>query len=120
MRLKAYLDSVLSRFGYTVLITKDGRTRAAKAFVQPLRRRHRLYINERYIPAGYFDNRYLLYIGSPDHPLEDGMRVICSGEGYRVVTAEEYGAHNETVYIWAILMPENGGTEEYYDNINGQ
>ena len=120
MRLKGYLDRVLERFGYTVLITKSGRTRAAKAFVQPLRRRHRLYINERYIPAGYFDNRYLLYIGSPAYPLEEGMRVECGGEGYRVVTAEEYGSHNETVYIWAILMPESSSTEGYYDDVNGQ
>lgn len=119
MRLKGFLDNVLDRYGYTVFITKGGRTKAAKAFVQPLRRRHRLYINERYIPAGYFDNRYLLYVGSPDHPLEEGTRVVCGGEGYRVVTAEEYGAHNETVYIWAILMPESKCTEDYYDDING-
>lgn len=120
MKLRGYLDGVLERFGYTVLITKGGRTRSAKAFVQPLRRRHRLYINERYIPAGYFDNRYLLYIGSPSCPLDENDRVVCGGTGYRVVTAEEFGAHNEAVYVWAILMPESGCTEDYYDDVNGQ
>lgn len=117
MRFSGYLDNVLERFGNTVQITKDGRTRAAKAFVLPLRRRHRLYINERYIPSGYFDNRYLLYIGSPSYPLSTGMRVKCFDEYYRVVTAEEYGVQNETVYIWAILMPESEAKEDYYDDI---
>ena len=117
MRHSAYLDRALVKFGNTVRIKNGGRTEVIKAFVQPLRRRHRLYINDRYIPAGYFDNRYLLYIGPGDHPLEDGMHIRCRGIGYTVVTAEIFVAHDEDIYVWAILMPESRGKEDYYDVI---
>ena len=119
MRMSSYLDRALRKFGNTVHICRNGRTEVSKAFVQPLRRRHRLYINDRYIPAGYFDNRYLLYIGSPDLPLDDGMRVTCKNTEYTVVTSEIFTAHDEDIYVWAILMPESTGKEDYYDDING-
>lgn len=120
MRMAGYLEHALKRFGNTVRILRGGRTVVSKAFVQPLRRRHRLYINDRYIPAGYFDNRYLLYIGSPRYPLDTGMRICCSGTDYTVVTAEEFTAHDEDIYIWAILMPVSDAKEDYYDDIGGQ
>ena len=119
MRMNSYLDRALRKFGNTVHICRNGRTEVSKAFVQPLRRRHRLYINDRYIPAGYFDNRYLLYIGPGDKPLEDGMYVRCRGVGYTVVTAEIFAAHDEDIYVWAILMPVSKGKEDYYDDIGG-
>lgn len=120
MKMTAYLETALRKYGNRVKIYRGGRTEAGKAFVQPLRRRHRLYINDRYIPAGYFDNRYLLYIGSTEHPLSDGMRVECRGTAYTVVTAEVFAAHDEDIYVWAILMPVAQGKEEYYDDIDGQ
>ena len=118
MKMTSYLDRALVKFGNTVRIRRDGRTEVCKAFVQPLRRRHRLYISDRYIPAGYFDNRYLLYIGPGDRPLSDGMRVWCLGTGYTVVTAEIFSAHDEDIYVWAILMPTAHGKEDYYDDID--
>lgn len=118
MKLTGYLDRALMKFGNTVRISRGGRTEVTKAFVQPLRRRHRLYINDRYIPAGYFDNRYLLYIGPGDRPLEDGMRIRCKGIWYTVVTAEIFAAHDEDIYVWAILMPESRRKEDYYDDFD--
>lgn len=118
MKMTGYFDRALLKFGNTVRINRGGRTEVTKAFVQPLRRRHRLYINDRYIPAGYFDNRYLLYIGPGNKPLEDGMRIDCGGTGYTVVTAEIFAAHDENIYVWAILMPVSKGKEDYYDVID--
>lgn len=118
MKLTNYLDRALKKSGNTVRISHGGRTEVIKAFVQPLRRRHRLYINDRYIPAGYFDNRYLLYIGPGDRPLEDGMRIRCKHTWYTVVTAEIFAAHDEDIYVWAILMPEYRRKEDYYDNFD--
>ncbi|MBQ6335856.1 MAG: hypothetical protein IJI50_01335 [Ruminococcus sp.] len=120
MRMAGYLNRALSRFGNTVVIRRGGRAEVAKAFVQPLRRRHRLYLNEKYIPAGWFDNTYLLYIGSPDHPLDTGMRLECRGAAFSVVTAEEFAARDESVYVWAILRPDREGKEDYYDDVDGQ
>lgn len=118
MRYGNYLDRALRKFGNTVSIRRGGRTEVTKAFVQPLRRRHRLYISDRYNYAGYFDNRYLLYIGPPDHPLDTGMRVRCLHTTYTVVTAEEFTAHDEDIYVWAILMPVSKAKEDYYDDVD--
>lgn len=120
MKLTGYLDRALNKFGNTVRISRGGRTEVTKAFVQPLRRRHRLYINDRYIPAGYFDNRYLLYIGPGDLPLKDGTRILCKGTWYTVVTEEIFAAHDENIYVWAILMPECRYKEDYYDNFDSE
>ena len=118
MKMTGYFDRALIKFGNTVRIFRGGRAKVSKAFVQPLRRRHRLYINDRYIPAGYFDNRYLLYIGPGDLPLEDGMRVECGDTAYTVVTSEIFAAHDENIYVWAILMPVSKCEEDYYDVID--
>lgn len=118
MKLTGNLDRAFQKFGNTVRIFRGGRTEVVKAFVQPLRRRHRLYINDRYIPAGYFDNRYLLYIGPCSHPLEDGMRIRCLNKAYAVVTEEHFAVRDEDIYVWAILMPEEKREERYYDSVD--
>ena len=120
MKLNGYFNRALAKFGNTVRLVRGGRTEVINAFVQPLRRRHRLYINDRYIPAGYFDNRYLLYIGPGEVPLEDGMRIRCGDTAYTVVTAEIFAAHDENIYVWAILMPVARSKEDYYDVIDGE
>lgn len=116
-----YLSGILSRFGNTVSITRGSRTKVTRAFVQPLRRRHRLYINDKVIPAGYFDNAYRLYIGDRDHRFSygDGSVVSCNGEDYTVVTAEEFIVGDEVAYIWAILRPKKLMKEDDYDVIDG-
>ena len=106
MKLTGYLDRALKKFGNTVRISRGGRTEVTKAFVQPLRRRHRLYINDRYIPAGYFDNRYLLYIGPKDRPLDRNMRLSHKGTYYKVITTDIFTDYDEDFYVWAVLRPE--------------
>lgn len=119
MRMTGYFERSLEKYGNTVTLSRDGRTEVFKAFVLPLRRRHRLYINDRYVPAGYFDNRYLLYIGPCSHPLTTGMLIGHNGMKCSVVTAEEFTSHNEDIYVWAILMPESKAEEGYYDDYGG-
>lgn len=113
--------SVLSRYGNTVTIRRGGRTEVVHAFVQPLRRRHRLYINDKVIPAGYFDNAYRLYIGDRNHHFSygDGAVLTCCGESYTVVTAEEFVVGDEAAYVWAILRPKKDLKEDDYDDLGG-
>ena len=115
------LTGILRQYGNTVSITRGGRTEVTSAFVQPLRRRHRLYINDKVIPAGYFDNAYRLYIGDKYHHFSygDGAVITCNGEEYTVVTAEEFVVGNEVAYIWAILRPKKVTKEDDYDVIGG-
>lgn len=121
MRTQNFVHSALERYGNTVTITRGGRTQTAKAFVQPLRRRHRLYINDRVVPAGYFDNAYKLYIGDRNHRFShgDGTVITCQGIEYTVVTGEEFIVSDEVIYIWAILMPKKRTEEGDYDDLDG-
>ena len=120
MRTEA-LTAILRRYGNTVTITRGGRTETVHAFVQPLRRRHRLYINDKVIPAGYFDNAYRLYIGDRRHHFSygDGAVLTCGGEQYTVVTAEEFVVGDRTAYVWAILRPKKELKEDDYDVLGG-
>lgn len=120
MSISSPFQSVLRRYGNTVTIRKNGRAEAAKAFVQPLRRRHRLYINDKVIPAGYFDNAYKLYIGDCAHRFSygDGTVIVCKGEEYTVVTGEEFVVGDDEVYVWAILSPKKELKEDDYDVID--
>ena len=116
-----WLKGILQRYGSTVTINRGGRTEAVRAFVQPLRRRHRLYINDKAIPAGYFDNAYRLYIGDRFHHFSygDGAELSCNGEDYTVVTSEEFVVRDEVAYVWAILKPKKELKEDDYDDIGG-
>jgi len=122
MKNADYLISALKRFGNTVTITRGGRTEITKAFVQPLRRRHRLYINDKVGVSGYFDNAYRLYIGDRNHHFTygDGTVISCMGEEYTVVTSEEFFVRDEEVYVWAILSPKNLTKEDDYDVLDRQ
>lgn len=120
MKVHTAFDRILRRYGNTVTIRRNGRTEAAKAFVQPLRRRHRLYINDKAVPAGYFDNAYKLYIGDCRHRFTYGDNTVisCMGEEYTVVTGEEFAVGDDEVYFWAILSPKKELKEDDYDVID--
>ncbi len=120
MNVHTSFKTILRRYGNTVVIRRKGRTETTNAFVQPLRRRHRLYINDKVVPAGYFDNAYKLYIGDREHRFTygDGSIIICRGEEYTVVTCEEFVVGDDEVYVWAILSPKKELKEDDYDVID--
>lgn len=122
MSMMTHIQTALHKYGNTVKVVRDGRTEVTKAFVQPLRRRHRPYINDKFVPQGYFDNAYKLYIGDTAHPLSssDGTVVICNGVKYTVVIAEEFVVADESIYLWAILLPKNNAKESDYDCLDRQ
>ena len=120
MNAQTDFKRILRRYGNTVMIRRNGRTEVTKAFVQPLRRRHRLYINDKVIPAGYFDNAYKLYIGDCAHRFSygDGTVITSLNEEYTVVTGEEFVVGDDEVYVWAILSPKKDLKEDDYDVID--
>ena len=120
MNIHTTFKRLLRRYGNTVIIRTNGRAKAAKAFVQPLRRRHRLYINDKAIPAGLFDNAYKLYIGGCEHRFSygDNTVITCKGQDYTVVTGEEFVVGDDEVYVWAILSPKKELKEDDYDVID--
>ena len=97
---KRFLRVMLYKYGENVTVSAgSGRAVNTKAFIQPLRRRHRLYI------------------GSPDdgYTLSEGTIIGSKNQDYVVMTSEDYVVGDETVYIWAILRLKNDPEEDDYD-----
>lgn len=115
-----YLSSALKRYGNTVTIIRGGRIETTRAFVQPLRRRHSLYISNKVTSVGNSYQNYRLYIGDCAHRFSfgDGTRIVCKGIEYTVVASEEYIVANDEIYVWAILLPVTASKEDDYDVIN--
>lgn len=116
MSIASGISSSIRRFGSEVVIEHDGRQERARAFIQPLRRRHRLYIGDRFTPAGYFDNAYRLYIGEGSQKVgQDAVITVNRDERYTVVTSEAFSVGDKVIYIWAILSPKRDIGEVYAD-----
>ena len=114
-----HLKRALKRYGNTVTITHGGRSKVTKAFIQPLRRRHKLYFGDKTVPAGSFNNGYKYYIGDTELAENDVILLHSTGEEMAVVIHEEFIVGDETAYNWAILRPKKEQKEDDYDDING-
>ena len=114
-----YLKSMLDRYGNTVSISRGGRREVVRAFIQPLRRRRRLYIRDKKVPLGYFGDDYYLYIGDGAHGLSGGEVLTFKGRAYTVLSADEFFVRDSAAYSWAILRPKNDVREDDYDVIDG-
>lgn len=78
----------------------------AKAFIQPLRYKNKMYIGNSYIPLGGVDGGRYLYLGNPDLRFDraaNDVIISLNGDDYYVKRAEPYVVDNEVLYIWAIL-----------------
>lgn len=107
-----FIDKAFLRYGNTVSLEQDGKKYSYKAFMQPLRRCHKLYLSDRYyIPAVFFDNRCLLYIGPRNIHLNSNLRLSCKGIYYTVIATSVYTYHGEDLYVWAILKQEEVNNE---------
>ena len=113
MSVRQIVSDALRRYGSEVKITAGGDTRTARAMITPLRRKHRLYLDESRRNAGAYDASYRHYIGEADAPLSEGDRVVSGKERYAVVISERYESCGEVIYIWAILKPVREKMDEY-------
>lgn len=117
MSIRNTIRFALKKYASTVKIEKGGQTTYSKAFVEPLRRKNRLYLNDKILPSGYFDNGYALYIGDPKTPFSPSIDTFVTFEDkkYTVISSEEYKVGKETIYIWAILLLYQPMQEDDYD-----
>lgn len=104
MSVKDSISRVIATFGSSVSVERKDRRIETKAFVQPMRRRHRPYINEKALPAGYFENGYRLYVGEADVPLFQSDIIKMGNERFSVVMSEGFFFRDENLYIWGILQ----------------
>ncbi len=121
MSLLNCVDREIERYGSQVTICQGGKRVAARAFVEPLRYRNKIYIGGEYRPLGMLRREKYLYVGSAAHRLSENQSVIESqGEQYIVKRCETYYLKDMPVYEWAILVPYGGLREDDYDRDSAQ
>lgn len=117
MSIAKTVSAAIRRYGNSVDIICGEKTVSCKAFVEPLRRRRRMYVNDARFPIGYFDDEYKLYIGDKKYPFESDKDYFVRHDStvYTVVTSEDFVVGDESIYIWAILMPKRELEVDGYD-----
>lgn len=90
-----YLKRAIQRFGVSVNITDGSGSKTVKAFMQPLRARHRLYLSTNLDDLDIYNHKYYLYIGPEDVPIEDKTLIERDGWVYEIISSEK--AEIETV-----------------------
>ena len=116
MSLLNCVDREIERYGSQVTICQGGKRVAARAFVEPLRYRNKIYIGGEYRPLGKLRREKYLYVGSASHRLEENHSVIESqGAQYIVKRCETYFVKDTPVYEWAIMVPCGAVREDDYE-----
>ena len=115
MSLISAVAGSIARLGGEVAITDDS-CRRARAIVEPLRYRNRIYIGGEMHPLGKASREKYLFIGTPDISLQQNRSVIESvGGKYIVKRCETYFVRDKAVYVWAILTPYGESREDEYE-----
>lgn len=101
-----YIEQTLKKFGITVEV-KNKTSVKTKAFINPLKRRHALYMSN--TEKRLFENEEVrklkLYIGNANVPVTTQSIIICDNERYSVVSTETQTIRTDDAYTWAILQP---------------
>ena len=93
-------------YGEDVTVINDADTVLARAFVEPLRYRNKIYIAGEYRTLGMKYSEKYLYIGIPDITLVENKTIIKRKDNeYLVKRVERYYVKEQIAYTWAILIP---------------
>lgn len=104
------ISNSIDKYGNVIQIEyADGNKVSSRAFVEPLRYRHKMYIGgkERDLDSLKHIKKKYLYIGQPDAELHKGDTVIQRDFEFSVETVEKYIYKDKVMYIWAILSLKN-------------
>lgn len=120
MSIQSCFNSFLRRYGNTVVIRRNGRAEAVKAFVQPLRRWERRYFTGKAIPAGRLINEYQQMLCDCRHRFDSrgDTVIVFRGKEYIPVNTDEFVIGDQEVYFRAVLSPKKETKEDDYDVID--
>ena len=96
----------IQTYGEDVTVINNDDTVLARAFIQPLRYRNKIYVGGEYRNLGMEYSEKYLYVGIPDIPLVENKTIIeRKDEKYFVKRVERYYVKEQVAYTWAILIP---------------
>lgn len=104
------LDRLFNQFGRRVRVAsvdESWQGEQFRAFIQPLRYKNKMYLEDKRVPLGIGDMSYYLYLGPAEHDLseldDDEYIVRTDGEKFFVTRAERLYVSDTVAYIWAVL-----------------
>lgn len=77
------------------------------AFIQPLRYKNKMYLEDKRVPLGIGDMSYYLYLGPAEYDLtavdEDEYMLRTDNESFFITRAEKLYFSDSVSYIWAVI-----------------
>lgn len=104
MNRRLVVSNMIHKYGNEInVITEDNKI-SARAFIEPLHYRNRIYLGGNYHYVGGYEKKYL-YIGLLEVALAENKTIIhFNNRYYRVVRVEKYKNKEKFLYTWAILV----------------
>ena len=111
------VSETIKRYGCRIMIENNGKRVPAKAFIEPLRYKNKVYVGGEYHVLGFNSTEKYLYIGPVDFPLTVNSSVIqMKNNKYIVKRCETYYVKDCPIYVWAILLPYGNALEDDYES----
>ena len=106
MNVMPYVIKSIQTYGEDVTVINDEDTVLARAFIEPLRYRNKIYIGGGYRTLGMKHSEKYLYVGIPDITLVENKTIVKrKNNEYLVKRVEKYYVKEQVAYTWAILSP---------------
>ena len=101
-----YVIKSIQTYGEDITVINDDDTVLARAFIEPLRYRNKIYIGGGYRTLGVKHSEKYLYIGIPDITLVENKTIVKrKNNEYLVKRVERYYVGEQIAYTWGILIP---------------
>ncbi|MBO4339588.1 MAG: hypothetical protein K5755_03040 [Clostridiales bacterium] len=104
------LDRLFDKFGRSVRVTSVDESWQGdlyRAFIQPLRYKNKMYLEDKRVPLGIGDMSYYLYLGPASFDLttvdEDEYMLKSGNEKFFITRAEKLYFSDSVCYIWAVI-----------------
>lgn len=111
------IKETIKRYGNNVIIFDNGKKVKAKAFIEPLRYKNKVYVGGQYRLLGVDRNEKYLYVGCAENQLAEQSTVIeMQNSKYIVKRCETYYVKDYPIYVWAILTPYGDDLEDDYES----
>ncbi len=107
-RMQRTIERWTARCGRPLSIVSSGTRTECYGFLQPLRYKNKMYLDNDYLPGGYAESGHFLYLGPPDIRLDrmtPGTQIAAGTESYTVKRAECVYWGGKPLYVWAVLQP---------------
>jgi hypothetical protein len=104
------LNRLFEKFGRRVRVAsvdESWQGNLYRAFIQPLRYKNKMYLEDKRVPLGIGDMSYYLYLGPASHDLTtvdpDEYMLKADDEKFFITRAERLYFSNDVSYIWAVI-----------------